>query len=64
LRFWKIFLEYFWNILLKTFEEIFKIKKIIHTIWQKMSFKKKMKSIYKFFYCLKANVIMFNEGFC
>jgi hypothetical protein len=33
-------------------------------IWQKMSFSKKLKFIYKSFYCLKASITMLNECFC
>jgi hypothetical protein len=48
-----------------------KLKNKIHTIllfilknWQKMSFSKKLKSIYESFYYLKINITMFNECFC
>ncbi len=37
--------------------------KVYVKILEKMSFSKIIKSIYKSFYCLKANVIMFNECF-
>jgi hypothetical protein len=32
--------------------------------WGKMLVSKKLKSIYKSFYCLKASIIVFNECFC
>jgi hypothetical protein len=57
----------------KSSKKIFKFfLKKIHTlllrfmlkIWQKMSFSKKLKSIYKSFYYWKVNVTMFNECFC
>jgi hypothetical protein len=60
----KIFLKYSSKILLKNI-----LNKKIHTIllrfmlkvWQKISFSKKLKSIYKSFYYLNANMTMFNE---
>jgi hypothetical protein len=63
----KIFLIFFWKILLK--KDVIRKKKTIWLrfmliFWQKMSLKKKPKSIYKFFYYLKVNITMFNECFC
>jgi len=68
------FCDWFWgNILEKIFEKIFNFFKknlqiilirFMLKIWQKMSFSKKLKSIYKSSYCLKTNVTVFNEFFC
>ncbi len=61
------------GIFLKKFsKKSLKVKKNIHTIllrfmlkiWQEMSFSKKLKSIYKSFYYLKASIIMLIECFC
>jgi len=66
----KIFLKYFWNILLKIQKNIY-FKKKIHIIllnfmlkiWQKCQFQKIQINLQVFYY-LKKNVIMFNECFC
>jgi hypothetical protein len=73
IAFGEIFLTYFWNSLQIFFERILKLKKIIlHIIllrfmlqiWPNMSFSKKLKSIYKFFYYLKTSITVFDGCSC
>jgi hypothetical protein len=61
--FGEILFEYSWDILEKSSKKSSSYYFIeVHVkIFAKKSFSKKLKSIYKSFYCLKTNVTMFDE---
>jgi hypothetical protein len=65
----RLFLEYSWKSLQKKFQNLnfflhIILLRFMLNFWQNMSFSKKLKSIYMFFYYLKTSFTMFNGCFC